>query len=299
MELRGNFARLRRLDDHLGGADTYSLYSAEVEKTVGLLKNASLSAATQRELLTLLAEQTQQAGWAAFDAGWQREAQSLFQRSYTVAKEANDPSLAGNALALQSYQLLSTGTVATELTEKSCSIAARNVHPAVQSLLYQRAAWTYAVASDAERAVQALGRAEEALTTTGGDEPGPDWATWAHSATEFRIMTGRCWTELRRPLRAVPVLETAMSEYGDSHARDKALYLSWLADAYIDAGEIEQATATINRAVTLAANVASARPRGRITAVLKRLEAPTSQLNSLSDQSSPGTLSDLPPTGPQ
>lgn len=273
VELKKNLARLRRLDDHLGGADTYSLYSAEVEKSARLLKNASFSTIAQRELLKLLAEQTQQAGWAAFDAGWQQEAQRLFQWSFTVAKEANDPALAGNALALRSYQLLSTGTVTTELTEKSCSIAMRNVHPAVQSLLYQRAAWTYAVAGDAAQAAQALGHAEEALVATGCDEPGPDWAMWAHNPVEFRIMTGRCWAELHRPLRAVPALETAMSEYSDSHARDKALYLSWLADAYIDAGEIEQATATINRAMALAADVASARPRGRLITVLERLDA--------------------------
>jgi hypothetical protein len=32
---------------------------------------------------------------------------------------------------------------------------------------------------------------------------------------------------------------TALARYSDAHSRDKALYSSWLADSYIDAGEIE------------------------------------------------------------
>ena len=85
-------------------------------------------------------------------------------------------------------------------------------------------------------------------------------------------MTGRCWTELRRPLRAVPVLETALAAYDDSHARDKAVYLSWLADSYLMAGEVEQAADTADRALDLANGVASVRPRARLTPFLKRLE---------------------------
>ncbi|GAB3012470.1 hypothetical protein GCM10023080_094150 [Streptomyces pseudoechinosporeus] len=60
-----------------------------------------------------------------------------------------------------------------------------------------------------------------------GDAPQPDWVTWVDEI-ELQIMTGRCWTELRC---AVPVSETALARYDDAHARDKSLYLSWLADS--------------------------------------------------------------------
>ncbi|WP_435128721.1 hypothetical protein [Actinacidiphila sp. bgisy144] len=84
-------------------------------------------------------------------------------------------------------------------------------------------------------------------------------------------MTGRCWTELRRPLRAVPVLESALASYDDSHARDKALYTSWLADSYLTAGEVEQAAAATGRALDLADGVASVRPRARLAPLLTKL----------------------------
>ncbi|EGX55319.1 XRE family transcriptional regulator [Streptomyces zinciresistens K42] len=82
-----------------------------------------------------------------------------------------------------------------------------------------------------------------------------DWA---------RRRTLRCWTELRRPLRAVPVLEAALARYDDAHARDKSLYLSWLADSYLTAGEVEQAATVTGHAVALASEVASVRPRERL-----------------------------------
>ncbi|MFJ6212427.1 tol-pal system YbgF family protein [Streptomyces sp. NPDC092296] len=89
--------------------------------------------------------------------------------------------------------------------------------------------------------------------------------------TELQIMSGRCWTELRRPLRAVPVLEAALAGFDDSRARDEALYLSWLADSYLAAGEVEQAATTAGRALDLAHGVASVRPRARLRPLLKRL----------------------------
>ena len=269
--LRANMARLRPLDDHLGGADTYPFYAAEVEKVDTLLKTGSYSGAIRLDLLRLFAEEAQQAGWAAFDADRHQDAEHLYERSFGAAREAGDTALIANAFALRSYQLLSTGTIRTDLSDKSIGIAARSVHPAVKSLLYQRAAWTYAVAGQSEQVSRALGHAEEALTATNG-EPAPAWAAWAHNATELRIMAGRCWAELHKPLRAVPAMEAAMAEYDDSHARDKALYLSWLADAYLDADEIESATSATNHALDLAGNVGSARPSVRLGAVLDRFE---------------------------
>ncbi|MFF8471514.1 hypothetical protein [Streptomyces griseus] len=84
-------------------------------------------------------------------------------------------------------------------------------------------------------------------------------------------MTGRCWTELDRPLRAVPVLTRALSRYSDDNARDKSLYLSWLAQAYLTAGEVEEAARHVSHAATLAYGVASQRPAQRLTPLITEL----------------------------
>ncbi|MEV3853906.1 hypothetical protein AB0J38_06215 [Streptomyces sp. NPDC050095] len=87
----------------------------------------------------------------------------------------------------------------------------------------------------------------------------------------MEIMKGRCWTELRRPLRSVPVLESVLDRFDDTHARDKALYLSWLAESYLAASEVEAAAMTAGRALELAAGVASVRPRRRLMSTVQAL----------------------------
>jgi hypothetical protein len=54
-------------------------------------------------------------------------------------------------------------------------------------------------------------------------------------------MAGRVWTQLRRPLRAVPILQRATASYGEDTGRETALYLTWLAEALLQAREVEQA----------------------------------------------------------
>jgi hypothetical protein len=66
------------------------------------------------------------------------------------------------------------------------------------------------------------------------------------------------------------------------HARDKALYSSWLAGSYIDAGEIEQAAAIVASSLEIMGDVASVRPRQRLAAVANRL-SPHRDLSAVRD----------------
>lgn len=136
------------------------------------------------------------------------------------------------------------------------------------ALLHSRAAWTFALDGDVDATAHSLGFAEEAFAQRVGETP--DYAAWIDE-TGLAIMSGRCWSELRRPLRAVPILESALGRYSDAHARDKALYSSWLAASYIDAGEIEQAAAVVRSSLEVMGDVASVRPRQRLAAVTSRL----------------------------
>lgn len=82
------------------------------------------------------------------------------------------------------------------------------------------------------------------------------------------ILTGRCWSTLRRPLRAVPPLERALSGFPDAYARDKALYLLALAEAYLHGRELDLAAETIRKTHTLTQGVASTRPKARLARTL-------------------------------
>jgi len=272
LRLRNRTARLRRLDDVLGGADTYRIYAAELKAITVLADEATYTDATGRALMALIAEQTQQAGWAAFDAGWHGTAHGHFKDSLTAASDAGDTSLIANALAFLAYQKVSTGQSGTSEADASCRVADSRETPAtVRALLYERAAWAHAVAGDATATDEALHHSQEALAD-GRVAGGPDWAGWVDQ-TELEIMSGRCWSTLGDHARAVPALTRALARYDDTHARDKALYLTWLAGAHIDADGIEEAAATTGQAVALCADVASVRPRERIAETLERLHA--------------------------
>ncbi|MFI2432001.1 twin-arginine translocation signal domain-containing protein [Streptomyces sp. NPDC018693] len=269
-KLRQRTARLRRLDDVLGGGDTYRTYLGEYQATRSLLRHRSYTEETGRALLSVLAEQAQQAGWAAFDGGRHAEARGLYKASHAAAVDAGDAALAGNALAFLAYQgLRGDRQGAVQTAARSCATAGPDAAPGVRALLYERLAWARAVAGHADETERALEAAQGALAEV-DDTPQPDWAAWVDE-TELQIMTGRCWTELRRPLRAVPVLENALAHFDDSHARDKALYLAWLADSYLTAGEVEQAATVTGRVLDLSSGVASVRPRERLAPVLQRL----------------------------
>jgi tetratricopeptide (TPR) repeat protein len=217
----------------------------------------------------VLAEQAQQAGWAAFDAGRHAEAERLYSTSLNAATEAADPSLAGNSLAYLSYQMASTERSGIEAATASCDTAGDHAPAAVRALLSGRLAWAYAVAGDPHKTEKALAHAEEAAISDDSSAT-PDWAAWMDH-NQVKIIAGRCWTELHLPLRAVPVLESGLAAYDDIHARDKALYLTWLADSYIDAAEIEHAASVIGRVLDLSAGIGSVRPRQRALAVIRRL----------------------------
>jgi hypothetical protein len=119
--------------------------------------------------------------------------------------------------------------------------------------------------------MRALEEAHEALTAAGADsKPAPAWAYWV-TDDELQVMDARVFTELRRPLRAVPLLTDVLDRYDSSHARELALYLSWLAVALADANEPEEAAAAAARMFDL--NVASERAAARARVVRRRLES--------------------------
>jgi tetratricopeptide (TPR) repeat protein len=107
-------------------------------------------------------------------------------------------------------------------------------------------------------------------------------------------MTGRCLTRIGQPHEAIAVLDHALNHFDDTQARDKALYMSWLAEAYVDAGDIDAAAGTADHALTLSSGVASVRPAERLRPILRRLSrhAATASVADLLDRASratPGT----------
>jgi hypothetical protein len=84
-------------------------------------------------------------------------------------------------------------------------------------------------------------------------------------------MAGRCYTELRKPDRAEPLLASAIGRYDQTLVRENSLYLSWLAEDYVQLGEIEHAADIATRMAALAARTNSARTDSRLRHIAKLL----------------------------
>lgn len=257
-EMRRKFARLEDLDSYLGGADTFRLYFAELSRTEQILSRANSGLQVRASLTELAAEQAQQTGWAAFDAGFTDTALRLFHYSRRAAEEAANRELLTNAFVHIAY---ATGdTESAQAAETACATIGLDAPMKARALLESRRAWSCAVAGDSDGAARALDIARDALEAA--DDAAPHWCAWVDHA-ELDIMTGRVWSVLQQPDKATAPLEHALATYPDHWARDKSLYLSWLADAHLDAGDHASAIAAGEQALTLACRVASVRPLAR------------------------------------
>lgn len=271
--LRRTLADLRRLDDYSGGAVTYPIAVRTARRTEAILKNSIYTDEIGRRMLDVLAETHQLTAWVAFDAGMPAEAKRLAQRASTAAHQAGNRTLAASALSELSY-LTASGPQpreAVQMARASLALAPSDALPAARVLLADRLAWACARTGDAQGVDRALGISEDfhdRRDATPAEEP--DWVYWINR-DESRIMAGRCWAELREHRRAVPVLEGIQMPYDESHSREVTLFACWLANSYIDAGDLDRAVASATRAVNLVKGTDSPRTDEWVNGVVTRL----------------------------
>ncbi|MEU8390702.1 helix-turn-helix transcriptional regulator [Micromonospora sp. NPDC048843] len=270
--IESRIRQLRRLDDHVGGAETHALVAAELVATAELLREGSYSEAVNRRLLHVVADLCQLAGFVAEDSGRIAEARQHYLSGMRAAHAGEDTASAANCLSSLSYLEAGVGDRREAVTlARSAYVGGRHAAEATgQALLLERVAWAHARLGEASLAERVLGQVQEIYPRC-DLEQAPSWAYWL-TQDEVEVMAGRVWTELRRPLRAVPILESAIARYGDDSPRETSLYLSWLAEALLQAGEFEQVAVTAERSLSLARRAQSPRAVERV-AELRRMVA--------------------------
>ena len=94
---------------------------------------------------------------------------------------------------------------------------------------------------------------------------------WLNRA-EIDVMAARCLIELGTPADAEPLLTRALAGYNHAHAREVALYQTWLAEGYAKTGDLDAARSTLDRATTTQAHSGSVRVQRRVRAVVNRID---------------------------
>ncbi|ALV35738.1 helix-turn-helix domain-containing protein [Streptomyces sp. CdTB01] len=266
---------LRLADDVLAGGDLIRPALRELRSAVKLFREGTHTGEVGRQLLRQIGELAQIAGWIASDAGQHAEAERIYRLGISAATQAEDHTLAGNIAGSLAYQYSNTGreSEGVALAHAALNDAGSEAPPKARALYLDRVAWAHTKAGgvdNGQAAMRALGEAGQALSEETEGTESPAYLYWV-DAGELRVMESRVYTELRRPLRAVPLLRDVLSGYDATHARELALYLSWLAVALADANEPEESAAVAERVIRLASDIPSERTAERVRIVLGRL----------------------------
>ncbi|MFF0061153.1 helix-turn-helix domain-containing protein [Streptomyces sp. NPDC005279] len=263
---------LRLADDVLSGGDLITPAFRELRSGVRLFRESGHSEDTGRGLLVQIGELGQIAGWIASDAGRSQDAERAYRLGISAARQAGDAVLVAQLAGSLGYHLSNTGREreGLELAKAAVTEAGPDAPAATRALFLDRLAWAHTRAKEPQPALRSLGQAHAALDATDG-APAPSWAYWVNRE-ELEVMDARVFTELRRPLRAVPLLRDVLERYDATHAREVALYRSWLAVALADANEPEQAAEEARNVIDASGDLSSERTAERARAVLHRLK---------------------------
>ncbi|MBP5876753.1 helix-turn-helix transcriptional regulator [Streptomyces sp. LBUM 1477] len=269
--LAGRVHGLRLADDVLTGGDLIGPAFRELRSAVRLYRERTHTDAVGRALLLQVGELAQIVGWIASDAGRHDDAERAYQLGISAARQAGDGTLAANLAGSLAYQWSNTGRErdAVDLAQAALDEAGPDAPAKTRALFHDRIAWAHTQAREPQPAMRALGQAHAALDDD-QDDDAPLWAYWV-CREELDVMDARVYTELRRPLRAVPLLTNVLARYAATHARERALYRSWLAVALADANEPEQAAVEAHEVITASADMTSERTADRSRIVLRRL----------------------------
>jgi transcriptional regulator with XRE-family HTH domain len=270
-ELERRVVELRHLDDLITGRDLYPVVRKELSDAQHVVKEAGYAEDTGRRLLTVVGELAQLGGWVASDAGRYVEAQRIYLSGVSAAQAAGDGVLAGQLLSSLSYQMANVGNPAdAALLARSAVKGAAGATPVARALLLERVAWASARARDRETARRALDAVDDSYENRSAGIEEPEWVYWL-DRHEIDVMAGRCMIELGDPVAAEPLLSDAIDAYTPDHAREVALYRTWLAESYARAGVFDAARSVLRKAQKAADQLTSSRLDRRVEEVARLL----------------------------
>ena len=195
--------------------------------------------------------------------GREHPGHSIFRNGIKAAHAAGSLPLAANLISTLGYHLTNTKKPREGLLAvRSALTGAKNASATTRALFHERIAWAYANTGQVRQAHQALAKVERDFARRDPDSD-PEWVYWLDE-DEIDTMAARCFVELGEPRRAIERLTGVVNRYDPRHIRELALYTSWLSQAHLRSGEIEQASYYANQVAHLAARTMSSRSDERV-----------------------------------
>ncbi|MFI1997016.1 helix-turn-helix domain-containing protein [Actinoplanes sp. NPDC020271] len=261
----------RALDNQFGGGHIRDSLMRFLDGDVTELVNGRYDAATGRALLSAVAETTQLAGWASYDAGMHGLAQRYLVQALRLAAAAGDQALGAEILAAMSHQAayLRASSEAVDLARAAGRAASTAGIAAIQAESAVLEAQGYAVGGDEAACATALNRAE-AIFDTADRSSEPQWIGYfdeSYLAAKF----GHCFTALGRGDIARRFAARSLDMDGRQYARGRQFNLVLLAVAQVQAGEPEEAARVGVEALDAYEGLYSSRSRDYLADLADRL----------------------------
>ena len=260
-------AALRGLDFRFGGGACRDAIVAQVASAQRLL-HATYSEQVGRRLHLALADLHNLAGWASLDVGLPTPARRHFARALEQARVVDDASLIADVLCRMGRLHQDRGMLRVALRFfQLAQIAAQDSgDPLTVAMVCADEAWVYALLDDPTQAFTSLARAQDEYARAGRAR-----APWLEEFDEadLHAMAGRMHVSLPRAdetqlARGIELLSQSTTEKRPEYTRGQVFNLTFLATAYIRAGDYDPAERAAREALGLAASVRSARTLARL-----------------------------------
>ncbi|MEU3099584.1 hypothetical protein ABZ690_33970 [Streptomyces sp. NPDC006967] len=245
-----------QLDDQFGGDHARHAVIQYLSNDVAPLLRGRYTEQVGRALFSTVAEATLLAGWMSYDACHHGLAQRYFLQALRLAQDANDRRLAGSILSAMSHQATFLGryTQAATLARAALMGISPVATPTLRAQFHAMEARALARTGDVAACEAALSAATKALESRNNEDE-PEWISYFDDA-ELAAEAAHCFRDVNSARRAVVHAENAMT---GSHVRSDFFATMVLADAYLRAGDVEEACRVALDALDLGEQLKSAR----------------------------------------
>jgi tetratricopeptide (TPR) repeat protein len=234
-------AKLRRMDDQMGGGALIDLVQAQISFVARLLREGRYTDSLGRRLHGTLGELLRLGGWVSYDDGNLAQAQRFWISSLHAAHTAGDTALGANVLGFMSEPAWNLGRPddAAKLTATALA-GYRGKSPHVSAILHMRAALPFAIKGDGLDCKRAIDTAYSAFRNSPPASGEPDWSYWMDEGS-LNEQIGICLISLGDYQSACNHLERSLQVEQNGQIREGVVRQTYLATAYVRRGEPERA----------------------------------------------------------
>jgi hypothetical protein len=258
-------AKLRRMDDQMGGGSLIDLVRAQISFVARLIREGRYTDSLGRRLHGTLGELLRLGGWVSYDDGNLAQAQRFWISSLHAAHTAGDTALGANVLGFMSEPAWNFGRPDDAVKLTATALAGyKGKSPHVSSILHMRSALPFAVRGDALDCKRAIDTAYSAFRSSPPESGEPDWSYWMDEGS-LNEQIGICLMSLGEYESASRHLEFSLQVEQNGQIREGVVRQTYLATSYIRQGEPERACEIGMRAIdALSSQVDSPRLMARV-----------------------------------